>query len=159
MEASANQASGIRLTELLAALSLGIDLGMGHPMEHVLRQSFVALRLAERVGLDAAEREVVFYSSLLAWVGCHVDAYEQAKWFGDDQAVKHAIRGVDLGKPIEGAAFAIRHLGSGRSLLGRAKTGIGFVARGASRSGGDVREPLASGGHADGTAGSFSGDP
>ena len=130
MEASASQASGIRLTELLAALSLGIDLGMGHPMEHVLRQSFVALRLAERVGLDAPEREVVFYSSLLAWVGCHVDAYEQAKWFGDDQAVKHAIRGVDLGKPIEGAAFTIRHLGRGRSLLGRAKAGVGFAREG-----------------------------
>jgi hypothetical protein len=62
-------ADGVRLTELLAALSLGTDLGMGHPMEHVLRQSFLALRLAERLGLAPAEREVVFYSSLLAWVG------------------------------------------------------------------------------------------
>jgi hypothetical protein len=62
VEGPADRASGIRLTELLAALSLGIDLGMGHPMEHVLRQSLVALRLAERVGLDAPEREVVFCS-------------------------------------------------------------------------------------------------
>ena len=31
--------SGVRLTELLAALSLGTDLGLGHPMEHVLRQT------------------------------------------------------------------------------------------------------------------------
>ena len=44
------------------------------------RQSFLALRMAERLGLPPAEREVVYYSSLLAWVGCHVDAYEQAKW-------------------------------------------------------------------------------
>ena len=88
---------GLRLTELLAALSLGTDLGMGHPMEHVLRQSFIALRLAERLGLSASEREVVYFSSLLAWVGCHVDAYEQAKWFGDDLALKHDIRGVDDG--------------------------------------------------------------
>ena len=29
----------VRLAELLAALSLGIDLGVGQPMEHVLRQS------------------------------------------------------------------------------------------------------------------------
>jgi hypothetical protein len=71
--------AGVRLTELLAALSLGTDLGMGHPMEHVLRQSLIALRLADRVGLDGTERAVVFYSSMLAWVGCHVDAYEQAK--------------------------------------------------------------------------------
>ena len=42
----------VRLAELVAALSLGIDLGFGQPMEHVLRQCLIALRLAERVGLD-----------------------------------------------------------------------------------------------------------
>ena len=41
-----------RLAELIAALSLGIDLGFGQPMEHVLRQCIIALRLAEREGLD-----------------------------------------------------------------------------------------------------------
>ena len=34
----------------MAALSLGIDLGFGQPMEHVLRQCLIALRLAEQVG-------------------------------------------------------------------------------------------------------------
>ena len=42
----------VRLAELVAALSLGIDLGFGQPMEHVLRQCLIALRLAERLGLD-----------------------------------------------------------------------------------------------------------
>ena len=42
----------VRLAELVAALSLGIDLGFGQPMEHVLRQCLIALRLAERIGLD-----------------------------------------------------------------------------------------------------------
>ena len=36
----------VRLAELVAALSLGIDLGFGQPMEHVLRQCLIALRLA-----------------------------------------------------------------------------------------------------------------
>src|SRR5918994_7288241 len=102
--------SGVRLSELLAAVSLGTDLGMGHPMEHVLRQSFIALRLAERFGLEAPEREVVYYSSLLAWIGCHVDAYEQAKWFGDDLALKHEIRWVDEGNALEAAGFVLRHI-------------------------------------------------
>jgi hypothetical protein len=48
--------SGVRLAELVAALSLGIDLGFGQPMEHVLRQCLIALRLAETVGLDEEER-------------------------------------------------------------------------------------------------------
>ena len=42
----------LRLAELVAALSLGIDLGFGQPMEHVLRQCLIALRLAELAGLD-----------------------------------------------------------------------------------------------------------
>ena len=28
------------------------------------------------------------YTSLLAWVGCPIDAYQQAKWFGDDLELK-----------------------------------------------------------------------
>ena len=122
--------SGVQLSELLTALSLGTDLGMGHPMEHVLRQSFIALRLAERMGLDAAEREVVYYSSLLAWVGCHVDAYEQAKWFGDDLALKHEIRFIDGGRPVESAGFVLRRIGAGRPMLERAKLAAGFAGDG-----------------------------
>src|SRR5277367_78921 len=78
----------VRLAELVAALSLGIDLGFGQPMEHVLRQCLIALRLAERQGADAEVRAVVYYSALLVNVGCHTDAHEQAKWFGDDLALK-----------------------------------------------------------------------
>ena len=57
-------------------------------MEHVLRQCLIALRLAERIGLDEQERAVVYYTALLVNVGCHTDAHEQAKWFGDDIALK-----------------------------------------------------------------------
>jgi len=32
----------VRLAELVAALSLGVDLGFGQPMEHVLRQCLIA---------------------------------------------------------------------------------------------------------------------
>jgi len=70
----------LRLAELVAALSLGIDLGFGQPMEHVLRQCLIASRLAERVGLDEQERADVYYTALLVNVGCHADAHEQAKW-------------------------------------------------------------------------------
>ena len=38
-------------------ISLGTDLGLGQPMEHVLRQCLIALRLAERLGLDEAARD------------------------------------------------------------------------------------------------------
>lgn len=120
----------VRLAELVATLSLGTDLGMAQPMEHALRQALIALRLAECLGLDESERVVVYYVGLLAWVGCHVDAYEQAKWFGDDTVFKGDAREVDMGRPLEAGPFVLGHLGSGRPLIQRARTGIAFLGDG-----------------------------
>jgi HD-GYP domain-containing protein (c-di-GMP phosphodiesterase class II) len=122
--------TNVRLAELVATLSLGTDLGMAQPMEHALRQSLIALRLAERLGLDESERVVVYYVGLLAWVGCHVDAYEQAKWFGDDTVFKADARQVDMGRPLSAGAFVLGHLGSSRPLIHRARTGIAFLGDG-----------------------------
>ena len=85
---SAPDRARVRLAELVAALSLGVDLGFGQPMEHVLRQSMISLRLAETLGLGEDDRSVVYYTALMVNVGCHSDAHEQAKWFGDDIALK-----------------------------------------------------------------------
>ena len=87
----------VRLAELVAALSLGVDLGFGQPMEHVLRQCLIALRLAEHAGLDEQDRMAVYYTALLVNVGCHADAHEQAKWFGDDIALKSGKYAYELG--------------------------------------------------------------
>lgn len=110
----------VRLAELVATLSLGTDLGLGQPMEHVIRQTLIALRMSEHLGLDEAERVVVYYSGLLAWVGCHTDAYEQAKWFGDDLRLKADGFLVD----DTGPAWLLANLGAGQPLLQRIRRGI-----------------------------------
>ena len=116
----------MRLAEVLAALSLGIDLGFGQPMEHVLRQCLIALRMSERFGCDAAQRRVVYYSGLLAWVGCFTDAYEQAKWFGDDIALKADAFAMDGGA----VGYFVGHLGMGRSLPERMRLAVAFLGEG-----------------------------
>src|SRR3954451_12989594 len=113
----------VPLTELIAMISLGTDLGMGQPMGHQLRQTVIALRLADRLGLDATTRRVVYYVSLIAWVGCHVDAYEQAKWFGDDLALKADARRVDMAS-LPAQVFVLGRVGAGRGLLERARLGV-----------------------------------
>ena len=112
--------SAVRLAELVATISLGTDPGLGQPMEHVIRQTLIALRMSERLDFEESERAVVYYSGLLAWVGCHTDAYEQAKWFGDDIAVKADGFLVDEAGP----AFLLSHLGAGKPLLERARLGL-----------------------------------
>jgi HD-GYP domain-containing protein (c-di-GMP phosphodiesterase class II) len=104
--------SRVRLAELLASLSLATDLGLGLPMEHVLRSCRLGLNLAEEVGLDESERAVVYYVALLAWLGCHADSHEQAAWFGDDIALRADAQMVDSAGP-ELTAFILRRVGTG----------------------------------------------
>jgi len=119
----------VRLAELVGALSLGIDLGFGQPMEHVLRQCLIAVRIAERLGLEDQQRADVYYTALLVNVGCHADAHEQAKWFGDDLALKahkydHEFRSV------RGVLAGIGRLGGGRPPLHRFRVGLEFALGG-----------------------------
>ncbi len=48
-----------RRAEVLAALSLAIDLGLGQPMEHMLRSALIATRLAGRHWTAADPAEIV----------------------------------------------------------------------------------------------------
>src|SRR3954453_13840475 len=116
----------VRMAELFAALSLGIDLGFGQPMEHVLRQCLIALRLAEALGLGEQERASVYYTALLINVGCHTDAHEQAKWFGDDIALK-ATKYDHEPNSAMAAAAGLRQLGAGNPPLHRFRLGLGFL--------------------------------
>jgi HD-GYP domain-containing protein (c-di-GMP phosphodiesterase class II) len=115
---------------LLAVLSLAADLGMGQPMEHVIRQCLISLRLGRLMGVAESDREVIYYTALIAWVGCHVDAYEQARWFGDDTVLKTDFRRADLATPAAEALFMLRHLGAGRPAAERIRLGAAFLTDG-----------------------------
>jgi HD-GYP domain-containing protein (c-di-GMP phosphodiesterase class II) len=124
---SAPDGRGIRLAELVAVLSLGTDLGPGQPMEHVLRQCLIASRLAEHLELSEDERAVLYYTALLAYVGCHVDAHEQARWLGDDLVAKGDAQLVDVENSRAGIAYLVGHLGAGRPPLERLRLGFAFL--------------------------------
>jgi HD-GYP domain-containing protein (c-di-GMP phosphodiesterase class II) len=119
----------VRLAELVAALSLGIDLGFGQPMEHVVRQCWIALRLAEHLGLDQEQRSVVYYTALLTNVGCHTDAHEQARWFGDDIGLK-ADKYVYGLHGVRAAVAGLKRIGSGHGALHRFRIGLNFALAG-----------------------------
>lgn len=88
----------VRLAELLAGLSLVVDLGLGQPMEHVLRQTAVATRLGDFLGMTRKDRAALYYVGLLAWIGCGSDSHEVATWFGDDLEWRAASYEID---PVE----------------------------------------------------------
>jgi HD-GYP domain-containing protein (c-di-GMP phosphodiesterase class II) len=121
--------AGVRLSELVASLSLAIDLGLGQPQEHVLRQTVIASRLAEVAGLSDEERAATFYVSLLAWVGCVADSHEMSRWFGDDTEIRAASYEVDrAGIPM--LRFLLGQLASGGSSFQRVSMVGRFVTGG-----------------------------
>jgi HD-GYP domain-containing protein (c-di-GMP phosphodiesterase class II) len=107
--------------ELLAALSVAIDLGLGQPAEHMLRAALIATRLADRLGLSSEQRDCVYYTTLIMWIGCHADSHEYARWFGDDIAVRHDSYLVDWsGLPY--LRFLAGNVGRGQPLTHRLTT-------------------------------------
>lgn len=128
--------SGVRLAELVAAFSLAIDLGLGQPMEHMLRAWLIATRLGAHLGLDPEDRRRLFYVVTLAWVGCVADTPVVTALFGDDIAFRRDSYGVDhAGLPMLG--LVLGHAGAGGTALHRlrlatslALTGGAAVTRG-----------------------------
>ena len=121
--------SGVKLPEIVAAFSLASDLGLGQPMEHVLRSWLIAARLGDQLGFDADERGALYYVSTLAWVGCVADTPEVASWFGDDIGFRSGYYNVDLaGLPMLG--FMLRHVGAGNPALYRLRLGAKLVVTG-----------------------------
>jgi hypothetical protein len=82
------EVGGVRIAELVATLSYAADLGLGQLMEHCMRQTVIAMRVADLVAAGDHDREATYYLGLLMNVYCHADAAEQARWFGDDLSLK-----------------------------------------------------------------------
>jgi HD-GYP domain-containing protein (c-di-GMP phosphodiesterase class II) len=114
----------VRLSELVATLSLVSDLGMGRPMERVLRQTVIAMRLADAAEVEPEVSAATYYTSLLTWVGCATDTSELAELFGDETHLFGQTHDGDL----HGASLAIfmaKNLGYGTSRLRR----VGIVGK------------------------------
>ena len=119
----------MRLAEVLAALSLGIDVGFGQPMGHVLRLCRIALRLADLTGADPETRAAAYHAALLVNVACHGDGHELTRWFGDDMAV---LSGKYDHEPfsVREVVAMLRMLGAGAPPVHRIRVAFDFAAGG-----------------------------
>ena len=114
----------MRLSELVSTLALVSDLGMGRPMERVLRQTVVAMRLADAAGVGEEVRAAAYYTSLLTWVGCATDTAELAELFGDETRLYADTHDGDLAG-VSMAVFVAKHLGHGSPRIRR----IGMIGK------------------------------
>lgn len=127
----ARRAEQLRTAEVIAALSLATDLGMGFPLEHGLHSTIVAIRLARQLGVDVAVEGQAYYGCLLGYVGCTADAEVAAGLFGEGVLLKH-FTPVMFGSPVQTLTGIVRALGGadGGSVV-RAYRGITRLPRAA----------------------------
>lgn len=86
--------------DLLAALSLATDLGMGKPPETALRSCALATRLARAMDLPEIDVRDVCLGSLLRHLGCTATAAVEAREYGGDELVSRAAaQPADFGDP------------------------------------------------------------
>lgn len=115
-------ADRLRLADLLSALSLATDLGVGAPLETSLRTCLLATTLAQALGLRGGELATVYYASLMRHLGCTAWAHEAAALAGDDLEMLRTFEGVDPSSKTAVAGRALTQLAPLAPLGQRVRT-------------------------------------
>lgn len=100
----------LRLAELMAALSIATDLGMGQPMEFAMTTCIVAVRLGEAAGLNDAELHDTYYEALLRYIGCNADTHWAASLIGDELALRADFAKLDSADHVRVLEMMLRHI-------------------------------------------------
>ena len=112
------KATEIRLSEILSAMSVALDITQGNPQGHCMRTALIGMKLADEMRLPTADRSALFYALLLKDLGCSSNAAKMCYLFAaDDHLVKRDLRLVDLSKAGERLRLTWRHSAMGGSLL------------------------------------------
>ena len=100
----------LRTSELLAALSVALDLTEGLRAGHALRTAYLALRLSDRIGLPQDVRRDLLYTALLKDAGCSSNAAAVTRIFGIDDLELKARQAVAGRSLLAMAYMSIRSL-------------------------------------------------
>ena len=117
----------IHLSEIVAAIALAADLGLGQPLEHVLRSCVIATRLARRLDLSQEDRDATYWATLFLTAGCTGASFELSKVFGDDIAFRSGMFEVD-GSNVRILRYVLGHAGSHRGPIARTRIRVELIA-------------------------------
>ncbi len=111
---------GVRLSEVVSALSYALDITEGQSEGHAVRSCAIGMRIGSVLGLGDAERSDLFYALLLKDLGCSSNAARLCNLFGaDDLRLKRAHKLNDWTNTRASASYAMSHV-PGANALARA---------------------------------------
>jgi HD-GYP domain-containing protein (c-di-GMP phosphodiesterase class II) len=124
-------ASELRLSELLSAFSVSLDITEGQPLGHAMRSCLIGMRLAQHLQLSSDDQTALFYALLLKDLGCSSNAAKMCWLFGaDDRVVKRDLKTVNWQRVRDTFAFARSHVAPGASTTQRMLKFIAFMREG-----------------------------
>jgi HD-GYP domain-containing protein (c-di-GMP phosphodiesterase class II) len=122
---------GLRLAELLAALSLATDLAHQVPAESALKDAMLSVAFARHLGLAEPDLSDVYYLALLYHLGCTSVAEEQGRVSGgDDISLRRAFSEPDFTDNAQILRLALTDLANSLPAPDRLKALAKFMTAG-----------------------------
>jgi HD-GYP domain-containing protein (c-di-GMP phosphodiesterase class II)/DNA-binding CsgD family transcriptional regulator len=121
------QLAETRLSEIVAAIALAADLGLGQPLDHVLRSCVLATRFAETLGASQDDRDATYWVTMFLTAGCTSASFELSQVFGDDIAFRAGVFDVD-GSTVQILRYLLDHAGRNRGPIERMKVRATLLA-------------------------------
>ncbi|MGA9390078.1 MAG: HD domain-containing phosphohydrolase [Candidatus Sulfotelmatobacter sp.] len=108
----------IRLSDVVSALSVALDLTEGQPMGHAIRSCILGMRIADELQLPAAQRSDLYYALLLKDSGCSSNAARMYQIMGADEiAAKREVKFEDWTRAsLSGLRYLLRNVLPGASF-------------------------------------------
>ena len=100
----------VRLAEIMGAMSLATDIGLGAPLETGLSVCLMAVRLGQAMGLSDEDLTRTYVLALLRHIGCTADSSQMAAMGGDEYAMNMAMAPLDIADPRQTMPRLLRHL-------------------------------------------------
>jgi len=123
-------APGLRLSELLGALSHALDITEGQPAGHCVRACWIGQQLGRALGLPQLQMRDLYYAVLLKDLGCSSNAARICElYLTDDLHFKHDYKQVGDSLP-QVLNFVIGHTGLKAGLAERFRATLNIFRNG-----------------------------
>ncbi len=112
---------GVRLSEVVGALSYALDITEGQAAGHAARTAAIGMRIGAELGLVDEQRSALYYALLLKDLGCSSNSARLSTIFGaDDLVLKHAYKLTEWTATRDAARYAFKYSVPGRGRLAKA---------------------------------------
>lgn len=123
-------AAGLRLSELMSALSHALDITEGQPKGHCIRVCWIGMHIGREIGLDEAALSDLYYTLLLKDLGCSSNAARICElYLTDDLAFKRDFKTVGDSLP-QMLRFVFSHTGLQAGLAERLRGVVNILRHG-----------------------------